>query len=170
MLKPIQIKMYRAEWAKCKKRLLEAGREASEETRMQIHELVTGLPCSSKDFTNSEFDQVLFYFRTKLHHTGEWDAFLALTHSPVNRCRFAARNLCKGIPTIKSEAHADRYIEGISRQMFKNNTQMLEIEQWRAICTAIKLRAATFKWDKKKSAKHEPDPPYVEPVDESQPF
>lgn len=172
MLKPKQIKMYRPEWAKASKRLKAAGRDGSDAARMKIHALVTGFECSSKDLTNRELDAVLLHFRTIINHVGEFPAILAFEQSALVCCRFASRRLAReAVETVKDDDHADRYIEGISRQMFKNNTKMLDLTQWQAICAALKIQAGRKSWSKKdKAGEDQADPPYVAPVDESQPF
>lgn len=167
MLKPDQLKMYRAEWAKCQKRLEAAGHDASDEVRYTIHQLVTGFRCSSKDLDNAAFDEVLLWFRTKLHAAGEWQALLAYQRSPLNCCRHAARRLCRlAIPTVTTDKGADAYIEGICRQMFTKGTQMADQSDWEKICAAIKFQGYRETAKKKAQSKEsvpagfDPDNPF----------
>ncbi len=168
-MKSEQIKMYRAEWAKCQKRLREAGRDASDEVRYTVHQLVTGFRCSSKDLDNAALDAVLLWFRTKLHAAGEWQAFLAHQRSPLICCRHAARRLCRlALATITTDKGADAYIEGICRQMFRKDTQMATVEDWEKICAALKFQGyrETAKKKAKATGKTAPVAPEMPAVEE----
>ena len=158
-MKPEQMRMYRAEWAKCQKRLRAAGRDADDEVRYTVHQLVTGFRCSSKDLDNAALDEVLLWFRSKLNAAGEWEAFLAHQRSPLNCCRYAARRLCRlALATITTDKGADAYIEGICRHMFRKDTQMATVEEWQKICAALKIQAYREAGKKKnKDATPSPD-------------
>jgi hypothetical protein len=91
-----QMRKYRAEWAKALAALRRYNRAATpaaaEAERMRIHQQVTGSPCSSKDLTNDEYDQVLALFYA-WSRADDLDAQLDQIQQPARRCRWLADDL-----------------------------------------------------------------------------
>jgi len=58
-MSPAQLTKYHATWAKCRAALKAAGKPHDEAARYALHERTIGRRCSSKELSNSEFDQVL---------------------------------------------------------------------------------------------------------------
>lgn len=56
---PAQLTKYRVVWSQCRAALQAAGKPHDDRARMALHERAIGRACSSKDFTNHEFDMVL---------------------------------------------------------------------------------------------------------------
>lgn len=58
-MSPAQLTKYRVVWSQCRAALQAAGKPHDDRARMALHERAIGRACSSKDFSNREFDLVL---------------------------------------------------------------------------------------------------------------
>lgn len=107
-MSPVQIKKYRAEWARVRKCMVDFGDfspQEAEAERMLIHTEAIGSPKSSKDLTNAEFNKVLDAF----------DKILVLLDGPSNK---PTRNAASLIWAIELLGLEEPYIAKIALDQF----------------------------------------------------
>lgn len=111
----IKYRVTLAQWAKARRA---AGKPYDDAARYELHRRCTGRACSSKEFTNPEFDQVLAAMAAEIDPAGFAEQ-MRIQESPElrleeyrNRCLDAIAFIVGG-----DEAHRRNYLRAIVRQV-----------------------------------------------------
>jgi hypothetical protein len=129
-MSPAQLTKYRAEWAKCRVALKAAGKAHDDRARFALHERAIGRRCSSKDFSQREFDMVLAAMAA-ISRPADFAAQMRQQDQPDLRrsdveCRIsdALVVIIPGEPADSEDFlrhRRERYRQGLVRRMFGTN-------------------------------------------------
>lgn len=125
-------RIYWPSWRMAEKVLIAAGftKEEAEEKRKEIHRLVTGAECSSKDLTNRTLDEALKKFAAiSMPRNGKRQAELA--DGPAKRVRYKINHLRERMGL--SEA----YVETIAINMHRRAIIQMDEDQLKDVLTAL---------------------------------
>jgi hypothetical protein len=137
---PVQMRMYRAEWAKCWKAIVNAdgGRTTNREddVRAAVTFKAIGRKKSSRDFSNTEFDQVMAVIWS-ISQADNLSFQLRQIDQPLTRAEGSV--YCHlMLEAIEIDPHArEAYLGGICRRIFKKELADLRDDEWPTVLAAL---------------------------------
>jgi hypothetical protein len=137
-----QLGLYRREWSKARRVLRAAGfsSQETEDHRYEIHRLVTGSDCSSKDLTNRTLDGCLKEF-AKISSPFDGRRQADLADGPSKRVRWQIQRLKTDLGL------SDAYVETIAVNMHRRSIIQCDEPQLKSVLAALTYHEIRHKHD-----------------------
>lgn len=137
---PIQMRMYRAEWAKCWKAIVIADGGQTTNREDDVRAAVTfksiGRHKSSRDFSNTDFDRVMGVIWS-IAQSDNLPLQLRQIDQPLTRAEGSVYCTLM-MEALEIEPHGrEAYLGGICRRIFKKDLADLRDEEWPTILAAL---------------------------------
>ena len=149
----IKYRVTLAQWVKARRA---AGKPYDDAARYELHRRCTGRACSSKEFTNPEFDQVLAAMAAEIDPAGFAEQ-MRIQESPElrleeyrNRCLDAVAFIVGG-----DEAHRRNYLRAIVRQVSYGRQEdlvRLTERQTQVVMGIVEKRVRALEKDRRQAA------------------